>query len=137
MTYSIADLNEAIENEESDWSGSWGEFLDATQQTSEWREVPEGTEDAVYFKYSKVWQKRFEIEPGVDLPGIGRAAYVEQLQGRDEDVWFIFRVTDVDGEERYFKRQGYYDSYEGLSSYEGDTTEVSPSQQLITVFNSI
>lgn len=137
MSYTIEDLDTAIEDEEGAWEGSWHEFRYALESGMEYVKVPPGTEGAdtydgvTYEKYQK------KTEPGVDIPDIGRAVLVDKLDGRDSNVWFVIRVTDDTGQVRFFRRQGYYDSYGGEDSFDGPTTEVRGTPTTVTVFTPI
>ena len=139
MTYTIEQLDEAIEDESTEWEGNWGEFEDLAERTFEYREVPEGTEGAAFHRYSKVWKKRFDLDvPGVAIPGIGQAVAVDRFggEGEGDDYWFVFKVTEPNGNERIFKRNGWYASYDG-GYYEGPTEEVVEGEKVIRVWEKI
>jgi hypothetical protein len=53
--------------------------------------------------------------------------------GLDYEKWLVVRVTDMDGTERFFKKIGYYSSYEG-TSWDGSFHEVFPQQKTVTVY---
>ncbi|SIL62772.1 hypothetical protein [Mycobacteroides abscessus] len=110
MSYTIKDLNKAIEDEENSWEGSWFEFEDRIEYDS----------------------------AGVVVPSIGRATFVDQYggEGKGEDLWMIFKVTSLDGTERYFRRTGYWASFSG-GEYDGPTREVKATQKLVTVYEEI
>lgn len=137
MSYTIDDLDAAIEDEESDWEGSWFEFQDQLESDWGYEPVPEGTEDAwvrngVLSKYVK------KENPGLDIPGIGYAVQLDQYGGMDKgtDLWLVFQVTDKAGETRIFRRNGWYQSYDG-GGYDGPTIEVKAVEKLVTVFEEI
>lgn len=139
MTYSIADLDEAVENEEAEWEGSWHGFRDAVENTTKTINVPEGTAGAYYSKYYNSWRKVVPVdEPGAVLPDIGRAVYVDGHggEGQGDEYWFVFSVTDEAGDVRLFRRNGWYASYSG-SELDGPTDEVVEAQQMITVYNTV
>lgn len=110
MSYTIKELNKAIEDEENSWEGSWFEFEDQLEY---------GDDEVV-------------------VPGIGRATFVEQYggEGKGEDLWMVFKVTSLDGAERYFRRSGYWASFVG-GDYDGPTREVKATQKLMTVYEEI
>lgn len=74
----------------------------------------------------------------VHLPGVGVATLVETYGGMDqgEERWFVFKVTDADGEERLFRRNGYYASYDG-SYFDGPTEEVKSVAKVVNVFEAV
>ncbi|WP_099021225.1 hypothetical protein [Mycolicibacterium palauense] len=85
MSYTIAELDEAIENDEAPWGGSWHEF----EYMSTGVGVPGiGT--------AKVLESK----------GGG--------EGSGEERWFVFSVENADGT-RIFKRHGWYASFVGSS----------------------
>lgn len=113
VSYTIEELNRAIEDEENDFGGSWYEFE--------------------YHADSR-WQNP-KVEYPVVIPGIGRAEVIDQHggEGQGEDLWMIFKVWGHDGFVRYFRRDGYHRSWVG-GAYDGPTTEVYPIEKTITVY---
>ena len=76
----------------------------------------------------------------VSIPGIGHCFYVDSNTNvvrdsygyvLDGDVWFVFKVVDFTGAERWFKRAGYADSYSGFH-WDGPTYEVTPAKVEVT-----
>lgn len=53
--------------------------------------------------------------------------------GYDYEVWFVIKVTSLDGTERFFKKNGYYNSYEG-HNWDGSFDEVFPQTKTVTVY---
>lgn len=137
MSYTIAELDEAIENEESDWEGSWFEFQDQLESGWGYEPVPEGTEGA-RVRYGVLSKYVEKDKPGLDIPGIGYAIQLDQYGGEDQgtSLWLVFQVTDEDGETRYFKRNGWYQSWQG-GEYDGPTIEVQAVEKLVTVYEEI
>ncbi|WPH57741.1 hypothetical protein [Mycobacterium phage WXIN] len=138
MSYTIAALDEAIENEDTPWEGDWGEFEEAADADYEYREVPANTEGAFEERYGAnagKWFKRFDKKRGVSLDGIGYAELIDQFggEGKGDDYWFVIKVTDEAGEERFFRRNGYYASFHG-SDLDGPTDEVKQQEKVITVW---
>lgn len=141
MSYTIADLNKAIENEDSPWEGNWHEFREEVDSTQDLIEVPEGTPGAMHATWYTPprWQKWVPKEnPGAKIPGIGQAVIVDRFggEGKGDDYWFVFKVTDADGNERLFRRNGWYASYDG-GEYDGPTDEVKPQDKVITVWVTV
>lgn len=68
---------------------------------------------------------------GVVIPGFGIAHFVEAYggEGQGEQYWFVFKLV-TDPQERYFKADGYYASYDG--GYYDDLYEVFPKQVTVT-----
>ena len=138
MTYTIEELDEAIENEETSWNGDWNEFEELLDETTEWVKVPEGTEGARSFDHGKTFEKSLpKAVIGADLPGIGRAIGIDQFggEGLGDDYWIVFKVTSDDGE-RIFKRNGYHASFDG-SYLDGPTTEVKSVEKVVTVWQDV
>lgn len=120
--YTIKELDAAIENEETPWEGSWYEFEDAASSSRQW--VDDEWIDQGF--------------RGVDIPGIGRAELLEQYggEGQGDDLWQVFKVTDPEGNERIFRRTGWYASYSG-GDYDGPTEAVKGVEKVITVWQPI
>ncbi len=53
--------------------------------------------------------------------------------GYDYEVWFVIKVTDLDENERFFRKTGYHSSYEGYD-WDGGFSEVFPKQKTVTVY---
>lgn len=111
MTYTIKGLDAAVEGDprfEARWCNNWHQFYYAIKSDN-----PDGA--------------------GVDLPGIGRAVYVDEYGGEEQgyDYYYIFTVTDAAGEVRTFKRDGWYASHDG-GYYDGPTYEAKPVQRVVT-----
>jgi hypothetical protein len=140
MTYSIADLEAAIEDETTPWEGDWGEFDDEITKKVDYPDCDSTDPDAIEMSWDKGrFYKRVPRERvGVDLPGIGFATHVDGFGGMDQgsDYYFVFTITDAEGGVRTFKRDGWYQSHDG-GYYEGPTTEVKPVEKTITVWEDI
>jgi hypothetical protein len=73
------------------------------------------------------------VVPGID----GTVAVVESEgggEGSGEHMHIVFRVSTTDGEEFYFKIDGYYASFDGASWDGSELYEVTPRQKTITVY---
>ena len=131
MSYTIGELDEAIENEEDEWGGSWHEFREAVDQTHECRRDADGN----FLRDAKGLIIRDPLEvPGAEIPGIGQAVLVDDFggEGQGDQYWFVFKVTNADGE-RFFRRNGYYASFHG-GDYDGPTDEVVAREKTIKVW---
>ncbi|QAU06538.1 hypothetical protein SEA_WILLIAMBOONE_17 [Gordonia phage WilliamBoone] len=148
MTYTIADINEYVLEELGGWY-ELREQADSHQQlvrhpkpeeimAGQWVDKsgylrgPAGNSGRSPYVYRK-FDKR-----GVPLQGIGHAALVDAHggEGQGDDYWFVFSITDDAGNERLFRRNGWYQSYEG-GTYDGPTEEVKAVEKTITVFGPI
>ena len=73
------------------------------------------------------------------VDGLGEVEFVESTGGEDEGSYasIILKVTSgcagCGQSTRYFKKEGYYASYEGYE-WDGEFKEVFPTQKTITVF---
>ena len=56
-------------------------------------------------------------------------------EGSGEYIWQVWSVKDADGNEQFFRKTGYYMSYEG-STWDGDLTEVVPFEKTVTDWKS-
>jgi hypothetical protein len=137
MTYTVEDLDAAVEEAFDDWH----DFIDATEQTKEYLEVPAGTEGGYERQYGELkgkWVAPFDLEvPGalLDLGEVvAQAVTVDRFggEGQGDDYWAVFKVT-VDEVDRYFKRNGYHVSHDG-SYFDGPTEEVRSVEKTITVW---
>lgn len=57
-------------------------------------------------------------------------------EGDGERVWLVFKVTrKEDGKEFFFKKEGYYSSYDG-TDWDGSFYEVFPEQKYVTEYSA-
>jgi ribosomal protein S3AE len=54
-------------------------------------------------------------------------------EGHGEDIHMVFKTTDVDGTEQYWRKEGCYTSYDG-SEWDGDFREVRPVERVVTFY---
>ncbi len=54
-------------------------------------------------------------------------------EGHGEDIYMVFKTVDVDGAEQYWRKDGYYASYDG-SDWDGDFREVKPVERVVTFY---
>lgn len=122
MTYTIDELDKAFENgfttadgcELAGWNSHW-----------ELEHYNSGT-------------KSYENE-SFTLDGIGTAVFVEVHgggEGDGETHWAVVKVTDAEGNVRYFRKPGWYASYDG-AYLDGDTEEVRAAERVVTVWEKI
>lgn len=52
-------------------------------------------------------------------------------EGSAEYIWQVWKVTDAEGNVQYFKKEGYYMSYDG-SNWDGTLFEVEPFEKTVT-----
>lgn len=127
MSYTIEDLDEAIEE---------GAFLEDAEGEGWGALIEELWEVGTYNKATGEWE--YANDKTVTIPGIGAVSKVEEFggEGQGDDYWVVVKVVDESGEERLFRRNGWYASYDG-GYYEGPTDEVVEAQQVITVYNKV
>ena len=98
------------------------------------RLLVEDYEDVVY-PPDWVWSELGELrnEP---VPDFGIVTVVEDFggEGQGDQRYIVFRLTDENGDEYFFKADGYYASYDG-SSWDGtELYQVTPREKTITVY---
>jgi hypothetical protein len=54
-------------------------------------------------------------------------------EGHAEDIYMVFKTTDIDGTEQYWRKDGYYASYDG-SDWDGDFREVRPVERVVVFY---
>lgn len=52
-------------------------------------------------------------------------------EGSAEYIWQVWSVKDAEGNEQFFRKTGYYMSYDG-STWDGDLIEVVPFEKTVT-----
>lgn len=96
------------------------------------------------FNVDKPWvffYNCLKVAPWAQLDGIGKAVFVqEQEEVRDYfnegSIYFVFKVTDPAGVERYFRKSGQYSSYE-QAQYYGKLEEVKAAKVQRLVWESV
>ncbi|ANA86355.1 hypothetical protein BH762_gp012 [Gordonia phage OneUp] len=153
MSYTVNDINEYVQNGESPTEGSWREFEELIQADSapvrnpKPEEIGEGewVDGGGYLhepkQHGRNWSYRVyrpQGYTGLKIPGIGLATLERTHggEGEGDQYWFVFKITDDDGNVRYFRREGWYASYDG-GHYDGPTVEVRPAEKVITVYKKI
>ncbi|QBP33232.1 hypothetical protein SEA_BRUTONGASTER_10 [Gordonia phage BrutonGaster] len=154
MSYTIKDINEYVQDYDSPTDGSWRDFEELIQadsapvQNPKPEEIKEGewVDDEGWLHEPKRdgrnWSFR-ALRPqgytGLKIPGIGLATLEEShggFEGAGESMWMVFKIADDEGNVRYFRREGWYASYDG-GHYDGPTVEVRPAEKVVTVFEAI
>lgn len=54
-------------------------------------------------------------------------------EGHAEDIYMVFRTVDVDGTVQYWRKEGYYASFDG-DNWDGDFREVKPVERVVTFY---
>lgn len=156
MSYTIAELDTAVEDtgwdypytpytkpgepkaeERIEHTQGWHEFQEVISDTTKYQVVDADYQGRKHEnKTDGQWYGWVPLpNPGFTLPGIGRAVIVDEFggEGQGDQYWLVFKVTEADGTERLFRRNGWYASYSG-GEYDGPTEEVQPVQKTITVY---
>lgn len=83
---------------------------------------------------SEFWHEGYEHGPFV-VEGLGTLSYVTGEHGGEgsaEYIWQVWSVVNLDTDEiQYFKKDGYYASYDG-SNWDGEIYEVEPFEKTVT-----
>lgn len=122
MTYTLEQIEDAVEN----WEEYWSEELEESLYTDEERAmdskyrigVPEGWSDMDYGTFIVIDGQRVDYE------------FLESTGGPEQGSYtsVVFRIGD-----RYFKKEGYYASHYG-NDWDGDFYEVVPTQVTVTKY---
>lgn len=146
--YTVNDIDTLVEETGWDYTyrpyvknpetGKYGDGPETVAHTEGWGEFSEYI-DVQKSRWNDETKKREplpedEIEY-VEFPGIGRIEMVESFggEGEGDQYWFVFKITDADGNVRFFRRNGWYASFNG-GYYDGPTEEVKPAEKTITVW---
>lgn len=79
------------------------------------------------------WSEGEDADP-VDLDDTHTAKFLigeTGGEGSAEYIWQVWQVTDTDGDVQYFRKTGYYMSYDGCT-WDGDLEEVEPFEKTVT-----
>lgn len=71
-----------------------------------------------------------------DVPTeLGVISYVDDHggEGQGDQYWVVVKITGHDGTERFFRKDGWYQSYSG-GELDGDTYEVKPTERVVTFY---
>jgi len=84
----------------------------------------------------------YDVEEGFDYKNqsfvidgvkIEKAEFDTGGEGHGEDIYMVFKTTDADGNVQYWRKDGYYASYDG-SNWDGDFREVRPVERVVTYY---
>jgi len=69
------------------------------------------------------------------VSGLGIVELVEDYggEGMGDTRYVVIKVTNNDGDETYYRKDGYYASYDG-STFDGDFREVTPRDRVVTYY---
>lgn len=69
-----------------------------------------------------------------EVPGLGTLTYTEDYggEGQGDSYWVVFSLQDAETK-RYFKKDGWYQSYAG-GELDGDLQEVTPKAATVIVW---
>lgn len=134
----------------------YGDYLEAQKKRYEWREPFEGTFDDYLVEYwtddedqwepseeksepitdfdtDRVWQNKHGEGSETTRDGLtGKVVDSYGGEGEGDRYWMVISLSDG-LTTRYFRRDGWYASYDG-GYLDGETYEVKPKTKQITVF---
>lgn len=114
MSYTVNDLERAM-------SDGWEDAAD--------RDNPYTPEDGDLWELIKYEDVRHA------QTDVGMVSYAASYggEGQGDDYWVVVRVTGLDMSTRFFRKDGYYQSYSG-GTLDGDVYEVRPVEKLVTFY---
>lgn len=86
----------------------------------------------------EVWVDCFG-DPATFVPGLGMVKVVEQEgggEGQGEYANIVFQVVSENAEVRYFRKEGFYSSFDGIE-WDGTFEEVTPVKKYITAYERV
>jgi hypothetical protein len=86
----------------------------------------------------EVWEEWHNYQ-AKKIKGLGTVTVLETVgggEGSGEYLHKIVRVSNAQGDHRFFQKQGCYMSYNG-STWDGDLFEVRPVQRTVTVWQEV
>lgn len=115
MTYSIEDVDRLF-NEGFTLKSRWNDHTWNVAGEEAWHSA----------KYGDVDDHPTEL---------GQIYFVDEFggEGQGDDYWVVIRIVSADGTERFFKRLGWYQSFNG-GELDGPTIEVRPREKMVTVY---
>jgi hypothetical protein len=110
--------------------------LDGEDEYSNWDEL----DDALKGPYESIEDPttphghRYERGPAPVFP-FGTVKVVQNFggEGQGDRQWIVVKVTSPDGEEQFFRQDGYYSSYDG-GEWDGSFDEVKAVQRTVTFY---
>ena len=121
MSYTVKDAEKAINDHEFVDTYEYGGGVRTSRYSGwgEWSELYEAKADAI------------EVE------GLGAVKAIDGEDAGEGDynasVFVVFEVTDQEGNVRHFRKNGYYQSYNG-TEWDGDFFEAKQVEKVITVW---
>lgn len=110
--------------------GEVEELLESYTTTSNW----DGEEYTNEWSWDTwAWET---AEAGEVVPHLGTVKVMDTYRGGEgggEDIELVFEITFEDGTVRWFRKTGYYQSYDG-SNWDGAFKEVRPVQRMVTFY---
>ncbi len=79
------------------------------------------------------------LEASEKIEGLGSVEVVETEgggEGEGEHVHIVFRISEEYGAVRYYKKEAYYQSYDGIT-WDGDFYEVAPTAKMVTIYDRV
>lgn len=115
MTYTVEDVDRLF-GEGFDLKSRWNDYRWRVEGQEAWHAAKDGELD--------------------DLPTeLGQLFYVDEHggEGMGDQYWVVVKILAEDGSERFFKRNGWYQSYSG-GELDGPTIEVRPREKMVTLY---
>lgn len=123
---------------------TWGKSPDGYPHYGRGMWIPSTPEEIAIYKTHDKWHdsllkfyKELPLEEReyVLVPGLGRVEVAKEFggEGQGDRYYIIFRVTEDNGNIRYFKIDGWYASYDG-GHYDGPFSEVKPVEKTVTFY---
>ena len=81
----------------------------------------------------------YEVPPeGIQVPEVGHVFFEANHggEGQGDEAWIVLRIKHEDGSEKYYRKDGYYQSFDGMY-LDGDFREVAPTPKTITVYEEV
>lgn len=78
---------------------------------------------------------REEVIDGID--GTVHNVLTEGGEGQGDQYVVVIKVVPVDGEEQFFRINGYYSSYDGVNFEFAELFEVAPREKTIITYEAI
>lgn len=139
MSYTVKDIEELVQD--TGWDVTYTPYKETepkTEHITGWHEFEE------YIGVNKErWNpdtRKFDPIPESEIDykyfeGFGRIELEDTFggEGQGDQYWFVFKITDDNGEVRYFRRDGWYASFNG-GYYDGPTEEVVAQEKTIIVW---
>jgi hypothetical protein len=87
------------------------------------------------YEGSEFWSEAHYSEPNYEVASLDvTLSHVDGEHGGEgsaEYIWQVWKTVDAEGNVQYFKKEGYYMSYDG-SNWDGELFEVEPFEKTVT-----